>query len=185
MTELPLPDPPLEDSEIRLRPWREADIPAALEATQDPLIARHTRVPERQTEAQLRAHVESRERDRAAGVALAFVIADARSDALLGTIGLLRFEWAERRGEIGYWLAPWGRGRGAATRAVRLLAPWGLRTLGLGRIGLHADTGNAASQRVAEAAGFTREGVLRAYEERKGRRYDTAVFSLIAADLER
>jgi RimJ/RimL family protein N-acetyltransferase len=42
---------------------------------------------------------------------------------------------------------------------------------------------NDASQRVAERAGFTREGVLRSYREQKGRRYDHAVFSLLRSEL--
>ena len=40
-----------------------------------------------------------------------------------------------------------------------------------------------ASQRVAERCGFTREGVLRSFEERKGRRYDVVAFSLLPSDL--
>jgi RimJ/RimL family protein N-acetyltransferase len=36
---------------------------------------------------------------------------------------------------------------------------------------------------VAERRGFTREGVLRSFEERKGRRYDVVVFSLLLGDL--
>jgi len=99
-------------------------------------------------------------------------------------VGLLGFDWDERRCEIGYWLAPWARGRGAATRAVALLAPWALRELGLARVALHTTPDNEPSQRVAERAGFTREGVLRSYEERDGRRLDVLLFSLLPADLE-
>jgi hypothetical protein len=50
MTHLPFPDPPLADDPIRLRPWSETDADATFRATQDPLIPRFTRVPERQTE---------------------------------------------------------------------------------------------------------------------------------------
>jgi RimJ/RimL family protein N-acetyltransferase len=38
--------------------------------------------------------------------------------------------------------------------------------------------------RVAERCGFSRKRVLRSFEERKGRRYDLAVFSLVPDDLE-
>jgi RimJ/RimL family protein N-acetyltransferase len=67
---------------------------------------------------------------------------------------------------------------------VRLLAPWALRELRLARVALHTTPDNKASQRVAERAGFTREGVLRSFEEHDGRRVDVVVFSLLPADLE-
>jgi RimJ/RimL family protein N-acetyltransferase len=46
---------------------------------------------------------------------------------------------------------------------------------------LRADVRNTASLRVAEKAGFTREGTLRAsgVNAREGRRVDYAVFSLL------
>src|SRR4051812_11389124 len=82
-------------------------------------------------------------------------IADAADDRLLGIGGLMRFAPDGRSCEVGYWLAPWGRGRGAATRAVDLICEWGFGTLGLERIELHAHTENAASRAVAARAGFT------------------------------
>lgn len=183
MTALPLPDPPLADDLVRLRPWSQADVHAAFRATQDALIQRFTRVPENQTEADVRRFFEGREPARRIGEALTLVIADARSDDLLGVISLLRLEWEQRRGEIGYWVAPWVRGRGVATRATRLLSRWALRDLGLARVALHTDTDNEASQKVAERCGFAREGVLRSYEQRKGSRHDFVVFSLVREDL--
>jgi RimJ/RimL family protein N-acetyltransferase len=183
MPALPVPDPPLADDLVRLRPWVEADVHLAFRATQDALIQHFTQVPENQSEADLRRFVASREPARRAGEALTLVIADAGSDDLLGVIALLRFEWAQRRGEIGYWVARWARGRGVATRATHMLSRWALRELGLARLALQADTDNDASQTVAERCGFVREGVLRSVEERKGVRRDMVVFSLLPEDL--
>ena len=183
MPELPLPDPPLADDTIRLRPWSVDDVEPAHRATQDPLIPRFTRVPAGQTQDGVRLFLATLEPARAAGRSLGLVIADTGTGELLGSVGLLGFDWDERRCEIGYWLAPWGRGRGAATRAVRLLSPWALRELGVARVALHTTPDNEASQRVAERAGFTREGVLRSFEERDGRRLDVVVFSLLPSDL--
>lgn len=54
----------------------------------------------------------------------------------------------------------------------------------LGRLQLHTDPANAASQRVAARAGFAREGVLRAYNRRRdGTRADAFVYSLLPRDL--
>ncbi|GAB3898524.1 hypothetical protein GCM10027612_56770 [Microbispora bryophytorum subsp. camponoti] len=50
-----------------------------------------------------------------------FLIADAATDRVLGAAGL---KPPDRFGatEVGYWLAPWARGRGVVTTAVRALA---------------------------------------------------------------
>jgi RimJ/RimL family protein N-acetyltransferase len=88
----------------------------------------------------------------------------------------------QARAAVGYWLAPHARGRGIATRAVRLLARWALDDLGLARLQITCGPDNLASQRVAERAGFTREGVLRSHYPFKGSRRDTVVFSLLPGD---
>ena len=71
-----------------------------------------------------------------------------------------------------------------ARRAVRLLSTWALSELGLERLELLAHPGNAASQALAQSAGFTREGLLRRYRRRHGVREDLVMFSRLAEDLE-
>jgi RimJ/RimL family protein N-acetyltransferase len=76
------------------------------------------------------------------------------------------------------------RGRGVCTRALRLLAGWAFQELDLRRLELVTDPDNLASQRVAEKAGFRREGVLRAYLiDRDGSFRDAVMFSLLPGDL--
>ncbi|MDX6687034.1 MAG: hypothetical protein QOF86_3162 [Baekduia sp.] len=183
MPPLPLPDPPLADDVLRLRPPAPADVPAITEACQDPEIQRFTFVPSPYTEAHAAGWVADAAPARARGEALEFVIADTPTDVLLGTIAVQRRVLVHRTAEIGYWVAPAARGRGTAARALALLAPWALRSLGLARVTCEIDVDNDASQRVAEAAGFTREGVLRSAIEMKGRRWSLAIHSLIAEDL--
>ncbi len=182
MLPLAFPDPPLVAGGVVLRPWRDEDLEPAYRATQDPLIPRFTHVPPGQTLAQLRVFIHGLDHARAHGEELAFVIADAATDELLGTASLLRLDWIAARAEIGYWLAPWGRGRGAATTATTLLADWALTSLPLHRIELRIDADNTGSLAVADRAGFVREGTLRAFEERGGRRPDVVVWSRLATD---
>jgi [ribosomal protein S5]-alanine N-acetyltransferase len=87
-------------------------------------------------------------------------------------------------GEVGYWVKREARGRGLATRALRLLARWALEDQRLARVQLAAEPGNLASLRVAEKAGFTREGLLRRYLNIGGERRDGFMFSLLPEELE-
>jgi RimJ/RimL family protein N-acetyltransferase len=88
--------------------------------------------------------------------------------------------------EVGYWVAADARGRGIATAATRAAARWAFDTVPeLARLQLRADVENPASNRVAEKAGFTREGILRAqrYNARLGRRTDFVMWSLLRDEL--
>ncbi|MGY1641328.1 GNAT family N-acetyltransferase [Geodermatophilus sp. SYSU D00703] len=84
--------------------------------------------------------------------------------------------------EVGYWIAPWARGRGYAAEAAHALAEWALGR-GAPRVHLVADVDNAASQAVALRAGFTREGVVRScLDRRDGTRADAVLFGRVAGD---
>ena len=142
----------LTDGVVRVRPLRVDDVPLIYEACQDPEIPRFTRVPTPYTMDHAHGALEPEEGE------IRRAIADAADDRLLGVGGLMRFFDDGRSCEIGYWLGPWGRGRGAATRAVELLCAWGFSQLGLERIELHAHTENAPSRAVADRAGFAEFG---------------------------
>jgi RimJ/RimL family protein N-acetyltransferase len=107
-------------------------------------------------------------------------IVDARTDEFLGTVG---WRWVDGNVQVGYWVKKEARGRGVATSALRLLARWAIEELGAERVQLLAEPENVASQRVAEKAGFRREGLLRSYFLLKGRRRDAIMFGLLPGDL--
>lgn len=83
---------------------------------------------------------------------------------------------------VGYWLRPEARGRGAATEAVRLVSAWAFDKLHVDRLSLITDPANEASQRVAERAGYKREGLLRAWHPTPSGRRDSLMFSLLPSD---
>lgn len=182
MRSIPLPDPPLTDGEIRLRPWERRDVPAMTVACQDPEIPRWTVVPRNYTERHARDFIAGTGSDIAAGRELPLAIVDM-DDSVLGALGLSNFDWHDLKGEIGYWMAAESRRRGIGARATRMLAVWALTSLGLERLELLANPENEASLRLAERAGFTREGTLRRYRRRHGVREDLVMFSLLAQDL--
>ena len=176
---------PLAEPPTALRPWRESDLEQLVAACQDPEIVRWTRVPARYGEAEARAYLLQRYDAIAAGQAAPFAIVAADDDRrLLGSISLMRIAWEHGRAEVGYWVARPARGRGHATRAVRLICAWGFQALGLERIDLLAATGNPASQRVAERAGFSREAVLRSYMRGTYGRQDMVAFGLLVSELQ-
>jgi RimJ/RimL family protein N-acetyltransferase len=179
-----LPAEGLVDGRTALRAWRDSDVPELVAACRDPEIPRWTRVPEPYGEADARAYLLARHDAINAGATAPFAIVSTDDRGpLLGSISLLRIAWQHLRGEVGYWLAREARGQGHATRAVRLICDWGFRSLGLERIDLFAGTTNRASQRVAERAGFTPEGVLRSYLRLKDGQMDAVVFGLLVEEI--
>jgi RimJ/RimL family protein N-acetyltransferase len=182
MPRIPLPDPPLGDEELVLRAWSVADVPAMTAACQDAEVPRWTVVPSPYEERHAREFIAGSARDREAGRELSLAIVD-REGRLLGSIGLMHVDWEDRKAEVGYWVAREARGRSVASRATSLLSRWAVETLGLERLELLANPANRSSQRVAAKAGYTREGLLRAYRRRRGEREDLVMYSLLAREL--
>lgn len=112
-----------------------------------------------------------------------FAGVDRASGRLACHVSLFGADWSAMTAEIHYWTAVWARGNGFAAEAARVVARWALTELGFARIALQSDVRNVASRRVAESAGFQREGVLRGASWTRSGRADLAVFSLIPADL--
>ena len=165
-----------------LRPWRIDDVPAVTAACQDPEIARWLSfVPQPYTEEDARFYVQ--DCIGAADDRKPFAITDAETGDVIGSIDM-RINRMQT-GHIGYWLAAEARGRGLTTAALRALSRWAIEELGLGRVELVTDPDNIVSQRVAEKAGFTREGILRSILlNRDGSRSDGVMFSLLPDELD-
>jgi [ribosomal protein S5]-alanine N-acetyltransferase len=174
--------PSLADGAVALRPWRAADVPTLLDAFRDPLFIRFNDWAPT-TEASARDYLAAAEAARLRGQRIEFAVVDPQLDTLvLGGASLNNVSVAEARAAVGYWLTPGARGRGLATRAVRLIVRWAFNDLHLARLEVTCGPDNDASQRVAERCGFTREGVLRSHVPFKDARRDTVVFGLLAAD---
>jgi RimJ/RimL family protein N-acetyltransferase len=164
---------PDEGPFVVLRPMREDDVPAIARACDDPDTARFIPgMPSPYTEADARAFLQaSRARWEDGSVYSWAITADGA--ALVGTIALHLGE----RTAVGYWAAPWARNRGLTTAAVRTVVAWALGEGGFERVELTTDPHNLASQRVAEKAGFTREGLVAGYVQTPAGPRDSVVFS--------
>jgi len=183
----PLPPPPtLTDGVVTLRAFHPGDAADVARACDDPETARWLPVPSPYTLEDGRTYVGQTAPGRwADGTEATFAVTDAVSGELLGDCGLKLERRSLGLGEVGYWAAPWARGKGVASRAAALLAWWGVQELGLNRVELVADVENVASLRAAEKAGFVREGVARqARPARDGSGRDMLQLSLVRTDLD-
>ena len=177
---LAFPDPPLSAGGVVLRRLETGDIGWITAACSDRELSRYTSaIPYPYTEADARAYVEHAALGWAEGSSAAFVVAQAPGGQGLGMIELHLFAGDPGLAEVGYWLRREARGHGAATTAVRLVAAWAFGELGIRRLNLQTAPENLASQRVAERAGFTREGMLRAWLPTPDGRRDSVMFSLL------
>ena len=110
-----------------------------------------------------------------------FAIARPGSGALIGEIGLVGISWPNRRAGVSILVLPGSRRAGVGREAIELLVGWAHGELGLHRIQLHTLPENTAMQRLAEASGFVREGVLRDYTFERGRLVDNVVYARVPA----
>jgi RimJ/RimL family protein N-acetyltransferase len=155
-----LEPPTLVADDLILRPRRPDDVDAIVAACQDPSISRWTMVPSPYTREDALTFLAHSAEEALAGEAVGLLAVDD-AGTLLGSFSLMDLRREPGYGEIGYWLAAGARGRGVATRAVRMLTDWGHDALGLERIECHVHVDNAASQRVPERAGYVRlDGVF-------------------------
>lgn len=175
-----------------LRPPEPGDHDAIGEALRDPGILRwNTGLAMAAAPESERAGMWLRLRAQgwAAGIAAYFVVLDATSGELLGTVGIRDIDRSPQQGLSSYWTVPAARGRGVAVAALQAISGWAQAPLdagGLGLVRLSLDHAleNAASCRVAEKAGYAFEGVMRAsFLDPGGVRHDSHLHARIAPGL--
>jgi RimJ/RimL family protein N-acetyltransferase len=180
------PEPPLSDGTVTLRPWRKDDAAELVRALDgDEEVARWLdSIPQPYTQADAKAWLAQAVQAWSEGTGCPFAVVDAATGRLLGGMGLRWNDRVNQVGEVGYWARADARGQGVTTRALRLVADWALEAVGCERLVLRADTRNVPSQRVAEHAGFVKEGVERSsrFSPRQGRRVDFFVYSRLPGD---
>jgi RimJ/RimL family protein N-acetyltransferase len=175
------PDPPLRDAELALRPPAAADGDAYRRVRTDPDTRHWMDWDDAAEDKEAIAATIARAAESWAEGTWAVFLVEAKGEVVGGAnIGF----YEEDIAEVSYYLAASARGRGYATRAVRLLARWAFEENGVERLVLRANPANGASLRVAERAGFTREGIARSSHLRSdGSRVDQVVFSLLPGEL--
>lgn len=175
------PEAALADDAIRLVPVGPDHEPGIGALVDDADVRRYTRVPSEPppgfAATWLGRYLDGWRDGSRAGFAI-----EGHDGEFLGLGMFVQLDWDGRQGEIGYVVNSAARGRGVATRTLRLLTDWGFSELELERIELWIDVTNPASERVAERAGYVHEGVLRSYWFKEDIRRDFGIWSRLRTE---
>jgi RimJ/RimL family protein N-acetyltransferase len=173
------PPDSITDGVVVLRELREDDRAVVLSTMRDAVVAQWLNMPAAPSDRDFDSLLRLSRDGRASGARIDYTVTEAASDVSLGAV------IASRRHrdnyEVAYLAREEGRGRGMMTRAVRLLCDW-LFDEGVGRIELRTHPDNAASQKLAQRAGFQREGLERKSIWLHSERQDAIVWSLLPSD---
>ncbi|MEU8112943.1 GNAT family N-acetyltransferase [Micromonospora sp. NPDC048947] len=131
---------------IVLRDWLDADLPHMPGLFDAPDIAANTDIP---SPFDADAFLGRIRRRRTQGILDLAVTRDGGEP-----LGLVALHVAS--GVLGYAIGPAHRGRGVASRSLRLMTRFCHEELGFPRLRLSIVRGNVPSQRVAESAGYVR-----------------------------
>jgi RimJ/RimL family protein N-acetyltransferase len=143
-----------------MRSPRDADAASMVLACNDAAARDMTELPSPYDDEHAREFIsESAPEGRADGSLVAFVLAD-RADDVLGVVSLHDID-ASATASVGYWVAPWARGRGVASAGLKALVNWSFDTLGLRHLLWQSVVGNITSLAVATNVGFRPEGTAR------------------------
>lgn len=177
-----MPTYPLRTQRLGLRPYRSDDVQASLDYYADPEVARYL-LDEPWTREYAEQEVTKRRRRTAIdgpGSGLGLVV--EREGSVIGDIALWPPDATLSRGEIGWVFDPHASGQGYATEAVAAVLDLAFGEFRMHRVIAQMDARNAASARLAERLGMTREAFLRRDWWSKGEWTDTLVYGLLAAE---
>jgi len=170
--------------DLWLRPFSLVDVPALKAAFADPAVLAWNPGPQQSAGTPAVVSWLQERNNWQDGSHASWAISDP-SLALLGSVSLHKLDIEQADAEVGYWVAPWARGRGLAARAVAAAAQFGFRELRLHRLYLYHAVENLSSCRVAESARFRLERCLRqSYKYTDGVYHDEHLHSQLVSDLE-
>lgn len=166
---------------LAIRPLALTDQDAILIAGNDYEMQKWFPLPSPYTVTNARSFVDFSNQKRVDGSGL--VSAFEYEGKFAGVVDIKKADWRAQCCEIGYWSSPWVRGRGVTSAALILVSQWILREVGFQRIEVRVAPENIASQRVAEKAGYVREGTARNAGYTNNGRLDLIIYSRIPSDL--
>ncbi|MBS1787703.1 MAG: GNAT family N-acetyltransferase [Acidobacteria bacterium] len=101
---------------------------------------------------------------------------------LAGAIGVVHYDWFNRKLEIGYWISIDHQGKGIITRSVAAMIDDAFENLGLNRVEIQCATENVRSRAVPERLGFRSDGVMRESSLLNNQFVDKVIYSILASE---
>ena len=103
-------------------------------------------------------------------------------DCIVGVIGFVRSDTANKSAMIGYWNDEKAQGQGLITLSTGSILKIGFEELGLNRIVIRAQPSNTRSCAVPERLGFTAEGLEKEAELLNGQFVDLKTYVLLRSN---
>lgn len=166
----------IEGSQIRLRPWRDDDLPSLTAWRNDvALQAQLMSRPRGSDVAKVRSWLEG----RTASADRLFLIAATRvDDAAIGYVQIENLNLVDRCGELGICLAPARQHKGYGTEAIRLAAEYMRANWELRKICLRVLAENQCAIKCYTKCGFVECGRLHQHFLADGRWNDVLLMEL-------
>lgn len=114
---------------------------------------------------------------------LTYVIEDAKTKELIGSIFVKDIDRRVLRGELGFYLDENNQGKGIITESLLEVIQFCFNQLGLNKVFMRVALENTKSRKVAERLGFKTEGVIRQdFKTTSGEIIDVIYFGLLATE---
>ena len=174
--------PVITTERVVLRWISEDDIDGLYEVFSDPLVLRYWDGPLITTQQDAMQYIERIHYGFRRRELMQWGIADAATDAVIGTCTLTHLSVTHERAEIGFALRQSRWGQGLGSEAVSAAIAFGFQVMGLHRIEADVDPRNERSLRLLDRLGFRREGHLRERYYMNGERQDAVMMAVLQAE---
>jgi ribosomal-protein-alanine N-acetyltransferase len=179
--------PMLRTSRVTLRPPVLGDFAqwAKLRETSRSFLAPWEPIwpPDDLTKVAFRRRIRRYQREIRSGMGYPFLIFSPDGETLFGGLTLAHIQRGVTQSAVlGYWMGEPYAGKGLMTAAVTATIEFAFETLHLNRVEAACLPHNAASIRLLEKVGFTREGYARKYLCIEGRWQDHILYGLVRSD---
>ncbi|TMN33321.1 GNAT family N-acetyltransferase [Pseudoalteromonas sp. S2755] len=173
----------LDTERFTLRPLTTEDAEALFTIFSDADVMRYWNTPPWDSLEDATQFIMQSHEDLTTQQAIALAIVSKSDETVIGKCLLFSWDKESRRAEIGFGIAKSHWGQGVIQEAASALINYAFSTLQLRRIEAEVDPANIGSAKVLTKLGFTKEGHLRARWEIAGEVSDSALYGLLASDL--